>query len=174
MTEIAVKDIMTPVKLCLPVDSSIKEAIDALVKSEQTSACVCDQAGNIVGIFTEKEALKAYTNSIYFSESTGSLKDSMTKGIISVDTDDLITKVALIFVENGFHQVPVLKDGQIEGEIRRSNLLAALAKYISGQESETPPMESQVVGKFKGKQPEIAGTALPHGFLGKVEEKKEE
>lgn len=166
MTEISIKDVMTPVKICLAVDSTVKEAIDALVKSGQQSACVCDQAGNIVGIFTEKEGLKAYTNSIYFSEGTGQLKDIMTKDIISVEPAALITKVALLFVENNFHEVPVIQDGQIEGEIRRGNLLAALAKYISGRESETPATESQIVAQFEGKQPEVGGSALPRGFSG--------
>lgn len=174
MTEITVKDVITPVKICLSVDSTVKDAVDALVKSGQQSACVCSQSGKIVGIFTEKEGLKAYTNSIYFSEGTGNLRDIMTKDIVSVEPDALLTKIALIFVENDFHQIPVLKDGQLEGEIKRGHLLSALARHIPARESETSEQAAQVVGKFEGKQPEVTGSALPHGLSGAVDEKEEQ
>ena len=164
-SDITVEDVMTPVKLCIKPEDTVVETIATIVRLEVQSACVCNEAGKLIGIFTEKEGLKAYTNSVYFDEGSGTVDTSMTADVISVEPEALVTKVALLFVEHDFNQLPVVKDEQVIGEIRRGTLLKALTKHQSGKEETSEKKQTQTVGSFENKQqasPE--GSAMPHGF----------
>lgn len=156
---------MTPVKLCIKPENTVVEAIAEIVKLEVQSACVCNDAGKLIGIFTQKEGLKAYTNSIYFDEKSGTVDTAMTSNVVTLNPDADLTKAALLFVEHDFNQVPVVEDNKVIGEIRRGTLLKALTEHQSGKEEPEEKKQTQTIGSFENKTNNTKeGSALPHGF----------
>lgn len=164
--ELLAKNIITGTKLCLKSGTPITVAIQRLAATGAQSAYICNDDSMLLGIFTEKEALRAYTNGLYFDEVTGVVNDSMTTDVVSVNAEMPISKIALLFVENSFYQMPVLQDGKIVGEIQRSNLLQAITKHESGKQSSADSNQPAMIGAWEHKVASTEGSALPHGFGG--------
>ncbi|MEV4609026.1 CBS domain-containing protein [Neorhizobium sp. LMR1-1-1.1] len=61
---VRVKDIMTRNVVTVPPDATLKEIAGLLVKHSVSSVPVCDEAGRVVGIISERDLLRPFGKTI--------------------------------------------------------------------------------------------------------------
>jgi len=101
-------------------NASIYEAAKKMAQHNVGSVVVVDQNNKIIGIFTERDLVKAVANSIDLNTE---LEKVMTKNPITIDYDEYIEKAILIMRENNIRHLPVVnKEGKFIGMISLRDL----------------------------------------------------
>jgi CBS domain-containing protein len=110
-------------------DMDVLEAVGQILDRHATSGFVVDKLGNLVGVLSEVDGLRAGLHGAYHGSGGGHVADIMNTQIKTVDVDDSIMHVARMFVEDreyyrrGF---PVMKHNRIVGRITVRDVLLAL------------------------------------------------
>lgn len=124
-----------------------KEALKLLLDSGSSGMPVIDEKGSLVGVFTEKEVLKAvlpaYVKAVgtfvYADDSKAELKkmanlekfavkDLMRKEVPTLDEDASLTEASKIMLTKSERRIVVVSKGRPAGVITRSDVVRALAK----------------------------------------------
>lgn len=123
-----VKDVMNPQVVVAKPEATVKEA--AKIMSELKIGCliVIDNA-KIAGIVTEGDIISKVIAKGMDSEKT-TLKEIMTKNVISVELDKNLSEAADIMVENKIKRLPVLDDEKLVGIITATDLISYEPKMI--------------------------------------------
>ena len=89
LAKITVADYMTKrlVTLTLTKDTDVIDAIKKLLDHKITSAPVIDSKGQLIGMFSEKDGMKVFLESVYNQGMSGKVGDYMTTETISVDAN---------------------------------------------------------------------------------------
>lgn len=138
--EIMTRDIITVKK-----DYTIRKLIDTLQNNNITGAPVVDDKGELIGIVSVKDVIKAVSSLIKVQLSIEEIKEMrgkfnwvegiMTSEVISVSADSEILDVFKVMVEKHIHRVPVMEKGKMVGIISASDAYRVMVKHI--QESQT-------------------------------------
>lgn len=67
----------------------------------------------LLGILTTYDVFKLIDKSVDFDKTL--IKDVMTTHVATLEPDDKIGSAAELFLENLFHAVPIVKDGELKG-----------------------------------------------------------
>ena len=126
LTKITVADYMTTRVVTLTKDTSVIDAIKKLLDSKITCAPVVDEQGRLLGLFSEKDSIKVFLESVYNQSMGGKVGDYMTVGVISVDADSSIVELAEKFEHSSVRSFPVFDEGKFVGIISRTDVLKAL------------------------------------------------
>jgi CBS domain-containing protein len=102
------------------------DAIKKLLDHKITSAPVIDSKGQLVGMFSEKDGIKVFLESIYNQGVSGKVGEYMTTDTISVDSASSIVDLAEKFETSSVRSFPVFEDGEFVGVISRVDVLRAL------------------------------------------------
>jgi CBS domain-containing protein len=122
-----VKDYMSANLVTLSPSTPILEAARQLVEQRISGAPVVDQQGNLVGLLSEKDCMRIALHAGYHSEAAGTVAEYMHKDVKTVDAEQNIVDVAMMFIEDDYRRYPVMKDGRLVGQISRRDVLKALA-----------------------------------------------
>jgi CBS domain-containing protein len=126
LAKITVADYMTRRVVTLTKDIDVIDAIKKLLENKVTSAPVVDEQGRLIGLFSEKDSIKVFLESVYNQGMGGKVGDHMTTGTISVDADSSIVELAEKFDHSSVRSFPVFEDGKFVGMISRTDVLKAL------------------------------------------------
>ena len=128
LAKITVADYMTKrlVTLTLTKDTNVMDAIKKLLDHKITSAPVIDSKGRLIGMFTEKDGVKLFLESVYNQGMSGKVGEYMTTEIISVEATSSIVDLAEKFEKSSIRSFPVFEDGEFVGVISRVDVLRAL------------------------------------------------
>jgi CBS domain-containing protein len=126
LAKITVADYMTKRVVTLSKDTLVMDAIKKLLDHKITCAPVVDAQGHLIGLFSEKDSIKVFLESVYNQGMGGKVGDYMTAGVISVDADSSIVELAEKFDHSSVRSFPVFDDGQFVGIISRTDVLKAL------------------------------------------------
>lgn len=118
---------MTRAVIALSPDMEILKALLVLAENDIAGAPVVDDAGELVGILTEKDCIRSALEATYHSEFGGLVSDFMSAEVSSVQPDDGLVQVAERFLELPYHRYPVLEDNRLVGIISRRDVIRALA-----------------------------------------------
>ena len=124
--KITVADYMAKRLVTLTQDTDVIDAIKKLLDHKITSAPVIDSKGQLVGMFSEKDGIKVFLESIYNQGMSGKVGDFMTTDAISVDATSSIVDLAEKFETSSVRSFPVFEDGEFVGVISRVDVLRAL------------------------------------------------
>ncbi|WP_185984804.1 CBS domain-containing protein [Aureimonas mangrovi] len=105
----------------------IVEAVSILISARVSGACVLDTSGELVGVLSKRDCLKAALNASYYKQWGGTVADHMSTAIETLDADADIVAAAERFVASTFRRFPVLRDGRLVGQISRTDVLEALS-----------------------------------------------
>jgi len=142
-----VKDVMSKeIKSLLP-DINAKEALKTLVRGGTSGLPVVDKDGRPVGVFTEKEVLKAILpgyvkdvgSFVYSETSKGLLKkfagldqipvrDVMRTEVPTISEEASMTEASRIMLTKSERRIIVVKDNKAIGVITRCDVVKALAR----------------------------------------------
>ena len=126
LAKITVADYMSKRLVTLTQDTDVIDAIKKLLDHKITSAPVIDSKGQLVGMFSEKDGIKVFLESIYNQGMSGKVGDFMTTDAISVDATSSIVDLAEKFETSSVRSFPVFEDGEFVGVISRVDVLRAL------------------------------------------------
>ena len=126
LAKITVADYMARRLVTLTKDTDVFEAIKKLLDHKITSAPVIDQQGRLVGMFSEKDGLKVFLESVYNQGVSGKVGDFMAVEIISVDVDTTIVDLAEKFQQSSVRSFPVFDGQDFVGIVSRVDVMKAL------------------------------------------------
>ncbi|MDI3323320.1 CBS domain-containing protein [Pontibacterium granulatum] len=127
LRSVKAQDYMCEALITFKPETDLFEAINALVDNGITGAPVIDSGGNLVGLLSEADCLRAILTLTYHEEEMGGVVgDYMVEEVHTVNYDADIIAVAKEFIDNGRRRLPVLRDGKVIGQISRRDILRAV------------------------------------------------
>ena len=92
------------------VEDAIRE-----MSSHKVSAMLVTEGDNTVGIFTERDVVRCYTNSNGKNFSEIIIQDAMTKDVIFAEPDEDMSSIMSVMVEKNIRHLPVIQKGVVVG-----------------------------------------------------------
>jgi len=123
------RDWMRDPVLVMAPDEPVFSGVDGLLSAGVATAPVV-QEGRLVGIFTEKDALRAISGLLYDeSIDVGTIGDHMSAEFESCSPDMDFFRVAELFLGCHFPTLPVVDGDRLVGVVERRALLACVDDY---------------------------------------------
>jgi len=129
LTKIKVSDYMSTTLVTFTESTNIFEAIKTMVKARITSAPVLNEAGQIVGMFSERDCMNIAINATYNQVMGGSVGEYMSSEVVSIKAESSILEVANQFNSSNIRSFPVYDDDGFVGIISRTDVLRAIAAF---------------------------------------------
>jgi CBS domain-containing protein len=126
LKKISVADFMSKRLVTLSKEMNVIDAIKKLLDHKITCAPVIDQKGHLIGMFSEKDGMSVFLESVYNQGMSGKVGDFMTSEIISVDSESSVVDLAEKFQKSTVRSFPVFDDTELVGIISRTDILRAL------------------------------------------------
>jgi CBS domain-containing protein len=133
--DIAVKDVITTRQ-----DTAIRQAAQEMVWNGISSLVVVDDAGNPVGIVTDRDLREKVV--ARGRDVNGPVKDVMTLPLVRVDAKDFCFEAVLRMIKHNIHHILVIRDGQLTGVLTNHDLMMlqgtsplSFAKDLESQQS---------------------------------------
>lgn len=119
------------VATCTP-DTPVVEAAIEMRKADTGSLVVLDK-GELVGIVTERDVLRAVADGLNTKSAT--VARIMTPGPDSLEPDVDVREVALWMVAAGYRHLPVVDGERLVGMVSMKDLVWALTEEDAGNEN---------------------------------------
>ena len=126
LAKITVADYMTKRLVTLAKDTPVIDAVKKMLDHKITCAPVVDSKGQLLGMFSEKDGMKVFLDSVYNQGMSGKVGDYMTTEAVRVDAASSIVDLAEKFQKSPIRSIPVFQDGGFVGVISRTDVLKAL------------------------------------------------
>ena len=123
---ILARDYMTTAVATLTPDMNLLDAVQVLLDRRISGAPVVDDTGNLVGVLSEKDCLRASLNANYYGDLGGLVADHMQRDVATVGDETAIFDVARLFIDGHFRRYPVVHGHHLVGQISRRDVLRAL------------------------------------------------
>lgn len=132
-TPILVRDHMSTNLITFRPEDSIDYVLEMLTKKKISGAPVVNSQGKLVGIISEVDCLREiikgkYSNTPKFP---GTVADHMTEDVITLPPDMSLFDAAQKFLELKIRRFPVLKGGELIGQISLSDIIRAFPQLKS-------------------------------------------
>ena len=127
LTKITVADYMTTHLVKLTKDMTGIDAIKKILSHKITGAPVFDEHDKVIGMFSEKDALKMVLEVAYNQSTPGKITEFMTSEVVRVEAEMGIVDLADKFQNSSIRSFPVYRDQDLVGIISRTDVLRALA-----------------------------------------------
>lgn len=118
---------MTRDLVTLTPGMEINRAMHLLIDNAISGAPVLDETGNLVGVLSKKDCLKAALHASYYREWGDTVADYMSTDVKTLDAGLDLVEAAEAFLASSFRRFPVMSEGRLVGQISRADLLKALA-----------------------------------------------
>ena len=96
-----------------------------------SGAPVVDDRGNLVGILSDTDCIRAMIKYGFDPDWRGLVSEFMSPDVSTVSIDDSILDVAQRFTEKRFRRYPVMEDNRVVGVVSRIDVLRALDRIES-------------------------------------------
>ncbi len=123
------RDYMSKKFVTFSPDMDVLEATDLMVRHNISGGPVVDRTGNLVGVLSEIDCLRAATQGAYYSSGGGRVSEVMKTRFTTVEVDDSIMYVAKLLVTKKdfyYRAFPVMKHNRVVGRITLLDVLSAL------------------------------------------------
>ena len=123
---ISIENYMATDLQCFAPDDDIIHAMRVLQEKHFSGAPVLDQAGQIVGMLSQKDCMAIVYNTAYHQDWGGQVEQYMAREVEHIEAGSSVLDVADKFLHSSFRRFPVLRDGQLVGQISRHDIMRAL------------------------------------------------
>lgn len=132
MTDILrIREFMTRELITLSPEMEIIQAMRILLENRISGAPVVGDQGELLGVLSKKDCLKAALNASYYQEWGGTVADYMSNEVDVLDPDMALVQVAEHFIASPYRRFPVVRDARLLGQVSRADLLRALSTQWS-------------------------------------------
>ena len=107
-------------------DEDIIHAMRVLLEKHYSGAPVIDDEGRLVGVLSQKDCLAIVYNTAYHQDHGGTVAQYMHHEVETLDADTSIFDAADHFLHANYRRFPVMRDGQLVGQVSRHDLMRAL------------------------------------------------
>lgn len=121
-----VRNYMSRDTVVLKADQDIHAVIALFNQKCLFGAPVVDDIGNLVGILSGTDCIKAAIKSGFDLDWRGTVGDLMSTDVVTVEVNNSILRVADMFFESQYRRFPVLDDNRVVGQISRQDVLKAI------------------------------------------------
>jgi acetoin utilization protein AcuB len=133
---------MTRRPITVGLDVPINEALTLMREDKVRRLPVLDKKGKLVGIVSDKDILYASPSpattlsmhELHYLLSKITVKDVMTKKVISVEEDTALEQVARVMADNKIGGVPVTRQGELVGIITETDVFKVLLEMLGARE----------------------------------------
>ncbi len=124
------RDYMLPHPATIRSDAPLNEAMAVIIENRISGLCVVDEVGNLVGILSELDCLRAVLGAVYNKTRIGPVRDYMASdNLIVAHPDEHIVNVAQDMLMNNKRRRPVVENGRLVGQITCRQLLKAVQAF---------------------------------------------
>jgi two-component system chemotaxis response regulator CheY len=124
------RDAMRRTVVTISPDASVGQAIERLLQHGVSGLPVVDGRGNLVGIITEFQLIRAIHQPEIKEEA---VRDLMTRDVLAVNEETELAVVAKIMEKHRVRRIPVTRNGKVVGIISRRDLLQYLSRHEDAQ-----------------------------------------
>jgi len=107
-------------------EDDILHAMRVLLDKKISGAPVLDESGKLIGILSMKDCMEIVYNTAYHQDWGGKVEQYMSHEVEHIEADTSILTAAEKFLSSNFRRFPVLRNGQLVGQISRHDILRAL------------------------------------------------
>ncbi|MCC6074592.1 CBS domain-containing protein [Pseudomonas sp. GCM10022188] len=129
LKSIKVRSYMTRHPLTFRPEMDLFTAIERLLKHGLTAAPVVDARGELIGILSEADCLRATLAGAYHDDAHGAVGQYMTVVPDTIDVDADIIKAAEGLLLDQRQRLPVLDNGRLVGVLSRHDVLRAVKAF---------------------------------------------
>jgi CBS domain-containing protein len=117
-----------PVKV--KMEDNIMDAMQVIIDNKISGVCVVDDSGNLVGILSELDCLRAVLGATYNKTNVGNVREHMASdNLVVAHPDEDIVDVAQDMLLKNKRRRPVVENGKLVGQITCRQLLSAVKKF---------------------------------------------
>jgi len=107
-------------------EDDILHAMRVLLDKKISGAPILDESGKLIGILSMKDCMEIVYNTAYHQDWGGKVEQYMSREVEHIEADTSILTAAEKFLNSNFRRFPVLRNGQLVGQISRHDILRAL------------------------------------------------
>jgi len=122
----SVGDYMATELVSFGPNDDIIGAMRMLLERHLSGAPVLDSGGQMIGILSQKDCLEIVYNTAYHQDWGGQVEQYMNRQVEHIDANSSILEAAEKFLHSSYRRFPVLREGQLVGQISRHDILRAL------------------------------------------------
>ena len=126
-----VRDVMKRPSQTFVRDQPMPEAAGIIARSPAAAIPVVDANGEVVGLLSEKDCLRAVSRWAYEGISGGVVADYMSDLSVRLNPDMDLLSAATGFVKCNFACLPVMDGDQLVGRLARHELLTAIEAWAA-------------------------------------------
>lgn len=127
--ELRARHLMTTGVATLRCGQTFAQAIDVLTKGHLSGVPVLDSAGNVVGVVSEFDCIRAIVETSFHQDGApgGRLVEHlMSREVLSVTPETDLFTIAHVLIRHRIRRVLVIDDGKLVGMVSRRDLLLAI------------------------------------------------
>jgi CBS domain-containing protein len=111
-------------------DDNVLDAMQVIIDNKISGVCVVDGEGNLIGILSELDCLRAVLGAIYNNAGIGAVRDHMASDnlVVAHPNEDIVDVAQDMLLKNKRRR-PVVEDGKLIGQITCRQLLTAVKKF---------------------------------------------
>jgi CBS domain-containing protein len=133
--------------LCAAPDDSIRAVLKLLRQSRTGAAMICNQ-GKLLGIFTERDALKVLADNANLDAPVSSV---MVRNPTTLRKTDTVSKAIGLMSAGGFRRLPIVdEEGKVTGLVKVSGILHYLVEHFPRVVYTLPPSPHYKSGEREG------------------------
>ena len=116
-------------------DMNMYEASQLILSNKASGAMVVDDDGKLQGILSELDCLRAMMNAVYNGSDPGGalVREIMETDVETEDINTEILDIATAMLEKSRRRRPVLRDGELVGQISCRQILRALTEDMKSR-----------------------------------------
>lgn len=119
-------DVMKTDLVTLTPDMEIVRAVATLLETGVSGAPVLDAEGELIGVLSKRDCLKAALSASYYKQWGGSVADYMSREPQTLDADLDLVSACEMMIASPFRRFPVTRHGRLVGQVSRTDILRAL------------------------------------------------
>ena len=117
---VTVREMMNKKVVCVKPEASVKKICQLLTKNNVSGVPVINSKKEVLGFVSERDITAAVTKPNFFKKLA---KDIMRKQLTVVEDKTSLNEVSLIFSNEPFRHLPVVKNGKLVGMISRKDII---------------------------------------------------
>jgi CBS domain-containing protein len=124
------RDIMVSRLITLRPDMDVFDAIDRLLKHQISGAPVVDEAGNFIGVFSERCSISLLLAATYDGAPTNRIEPFIERDVATISPDTDLLTIAERFLNSDQRRLPVLDGDRLVGQVSRRDVLKAAQSLL--------------------------------------------